>query len=238
MIVTGVDLAWQSETNTSSVAVASVTKAQIHVSEIASDLLGVDQVCSYILNVADVSGIAIDAPLIIENLAGQRPCERYLSKEYGSRYASCHASNLTLYPNPSSVLLSQLLEARGYKHLRRDSARWQIEVYPHPAIIEFFNLSERHKYKKGRVDERRGGQAALARYVLDAGVVLSDHLTHHFDSDHIATLRGRALKQNEDAIDSVVCAMIAASYAIGGDGMTFGDLETGYIYVPRPSVAD
>ena len=45
--------------------------------------------------------VAIDAPLIILNETGQRACETAVGKRYGNRHASCHTSNMTLYPDSS-----------------------------------------------------------------------------------------------------------------------------------------
>jgi predicted RNase H-like nuclease len=48
------------------------------------------------------------------------------------------------------------------------------------------------------------------------------------------SLRGAALKSNEDALDAIVCAYIAYYYWFWGSTGThlFGDLESGYIIVP------
>jgi predicted RNase H-like nuclease len=111
-------------------------------------------------------GIAIDAPLIINNKSGQRECERLVSKEYGSRGASCHTSNLILYPNSESVELSKFLIERGYEHLQNiDRSKFQIECYPHPAIIEIFGLPKRLAYKKGKVLGKKQGQIKLAMFI-------------------------------------------------------------------------
>ena len=121
MKLAGVDLAWQGEHNPSAI-VEQLTKQ------------------------ADLQGIAIDAPLIINNETGQRQCEKALSRDYGGRKASCHTSNKRLYPDALSVKLSSILYTQGFEHLA--TSKWQIECYPHPAIIECFALPERLAYKK------------------------------------------------------------------------------------------
>ena len=46
-------------------------------------------------------------------------------------------------------------------------------------------------------------------------------------------MRWLRLKQNEDALDSIVCAYIGALYAIMAPHKSFGNTDTGYIYVPQ-----
>ena len=187
-------------------------------------------------------GISIDAPLIINNADGQRSCENGVGKTYGSRGASCHTSNTRLYPDAKSVYLSDQLQKSGHGHLTGE--RWQIECYPHPAIIEIFGLNERLKYKKGAVAERRSGQkvlAALLRKLNESNVLRLEILGQNqqiLDESHIDGLRGRALKSNEDALDSVLCLYIAGLYARNVDGQVFGDTDSGYIWIPRGVCCD
>ena len=58
--------------------------------------------------------VAVDAPLVISNMTGQRTCETAVGRRYGSRDASCHTSNLTLYPNAASVRLAIELQQDGF----------------------------------------------------------------------------------------------------------------------------
>ena len=84
-----------------------------------------------------------------------------MSKVYAAKHAGCHACNKTLYPDAAVVALSRQLHDAGYRHLGTTD-RFQIEIYPHPALIEIFDLPHRLLYKKGNVDSKRGGQIALA----------------------------------------------------------------------------
>jgi len=176
--------------------------------------------------------------LIINNENGQRACERSLSREYGSRYASCHASNLTLYPNADGVRIAAELVQHGFAHLGQQGERWQLECYPHPALIEIFQLPERLKYKKGRVADKRDGQTVLAKLLMglnESRVIdlrIPDRFFHFFDPERIAKLRGLELEHNEDVLDAVVCLYIAALYQFGYPQNVFGDIDRGYVVVP------
>ena len=186
----------------------------------------------------ELQGIAVDASLIIRNQTGQRPCERLIGKTYGSRKASCHTSNLKLYPDPASVRLSLWLETVGFQHLGPAPKKWQIECYPHPALVEIFDLPQRHLYKKGSVAQKRQGQIELAGYlaslrrspVLPLEIPLSWRAC--LSEEHISGLRGAGVKQNEDCLDALVCLYIAGLYTLKPHQKIFGDAQTGYIYVP------
>ena len=138
-------------------------------------------------------GVAIDAPLIINNRHGQRPCERALSTVYRNKYAGCHPSNLSLYPSAFSVQLSNVLKQYGFQHIHGHT--WQIECYPHPSIVECFGLPKRLAYKKGRVMDKRQGQVQLANYLLMLAYspLLSLHippsLQFYMSKDYIMSLK-------------------------------------------------
>lgn len=239
MKIIGIDLAWQSERNTTALAVGELLNGCLHISEIYDSLASLNDIVAVMESQGTISGVAIDAPLIIENESGQRDCERALSKEYGSRKSSCHASNKALYPNAPSVELANYLSERGYVHLGHPTGeRWQVECYPHPAIIELFGLPERLAYKKGKVGEKKQGQVKLSNYInalktskvlaLSTSIKVAEYLTE----GNILSKSGKAMKQNEDALDSIVCAYIGALYASEKPGSVFGGVEAGYIYVP------
>lgn len=235
MKLAGVDLAWQSEKNPTAIAYGHLKGRELSITSLEPAVYGIDRVFSS-LQKEDLEGIAIDASLIINNPVGQRPCETQIGKVYGSRGASCHTSNTRLYPDAKSVYLSQRLLSAGFSHINGD--RWQIECYPHPTIIEIFNLPERLKYKKGKVEQKRAGQkklAVLLKMLKESNVLkllIDDNIHQILSETWIEALRGKALKCNEDVLDAVICLYTAGLYAIGHKGQLFGDVLTGYVWVP------
>ncbi len=172
----------------------------------------------------------------MKNPSGQRRCEKRLSKFYGHRWASAYPSNKTLYPNAKSVELSRKLVQEGFSHLGNE--KWQIECYPHPAIIEMFGLEKRLPYKKGKVLERKDGQKQLANFLKALSGSKIFRLCFEIDlpntdDKYINSFRGKQLKNNEDTLDSILCLYIAALYRLGIKSTTFGTVEAGYIYVPQ-----
>jgi predicted RNase H-like nuclease len=232
-----VDLAWQSEKNPSAIAYGTLQDCELEVTTVNPAVFGIDSVLYNLTAVGSLRGIAIDAPLIIKNVSGQRACETGIGRQYGSRHASCHTSNTKLYPSARSVYLSEKLSESGFQHLV--GSKWQMECYPHPAIIEMFNLPERLRYKKGTVAAKKAGQQELARLLKSLStseilkLVVSDDVAHVLDENHISSLAGQRLKSNEDALDAIVCLYIAGLYSMEVDGELFGDDKAGYIWVPQ-----
>ncbi len=239
MQIAGIDLAWQSRKNSTAVVIGKLQGIELTLSNISVGVFSINSIVNQLAGDTSVQGVAIDAPLIIKNKTGQRHCEKFLSREYGARKASCHAANTALYPDSDSVCLAEILESKGFKHLGTTSGKWQIECYPHPALIELFGLEERHSYKKGKVDDKKNGQVSLAKMLLALAKskTLSLHVptefTEPFDEGHIRGLSGAKLKQNEDILDAVICVYVAGLYASGVTKKIFGDATTGYIYVPQ-----
>ena len=237
----GIDMAWVPEKNGSGIAAGSISDSCLVVDDVRSGIIGFANVAKYVEDAHDVQGIAVDAPLIIRNQFGRRRCESELSAAYGSRWASTHSSNLDKFPDAAPVRLGDLLTRLGHLHLGQPGrARWQVECYPHPAIIEVFGLEKRLAYKKGTVAERRIGQAKLAglikRLKSDPVLPLSVSAAHQdvLDESRITELTGAELKTNEDGLDAIVCLYIAGLYAVGTSMQIFGDVDDGYIVVPAP----
>lgn len=245
MKLVGVDLAWQTARNTSAAAVGRLHDSRLTIDDLYEDLDGIAAVLNFVVTRSAADGVAVDAPGIINNVTGQRACEKALGRAYGARKACCHPSNLTLYPDAPSVQFASALARRGYTHLGRpDDARWQIECYPHPALIELFGLAQRLQYKKGSVAEKRAGQVRLAGLIRALntspvlGLSIDAGLCDYLDASAIHARRGAAVKRNEDALDAIVCTYIAGLYATGATGTVYGGVDDGYIYVPQVRCVD
>jgi predicted RNase H-like nuclease len=239
----GIDLAWRSEKNPSGGAVLRGDRQCARLMDLTASLASCPAVLSYIENHATASTyVAIDAPLIIPNKTGQRPCETSIGKRYSARHASCHSSNLSLYPQAASVHLASQLASRGFRHApdlaHPESQRVMLEVYPHPALLELFRLPSIIKYKKVNIAWKRSGQRELQERIkelsLFAPPLESTPRLSEFLAANMNLLRGAALKANEDKLDAIVCAYIAYYYWFWGPCGTclFGDLDSGYIIVP------
>jgi len=240
MRLAGIDLAWKSQRNTTAVAFGDLSERCLRLAEIHRALRDLGELVSVIDAEDELYGIAIDAPLVINNQSGQRDCEKLLSQEYGGRCVSCHSSNLVLYKNTSSVELSRYLERHGFKHLQDVAVgKCQIECYPHPAILEMFGLPKRLAYKKGRVSDKKQGQIQLSNHIKTLAqskvlpLIIGGKNRDCLEEENIRSLEGAGLKINEDVLDSIICLYICALFSKSVVHKTYGCVEDGYIYVPK-----
>jgi len=193
--------------------------------------------------------VAVDAPLVVPNLEGTRPGDRELSRVYRRFGAGAYPANRRRFRGKvrGEELVRKLIElgfTSGPHVGRQAHGRRVVEVYPHPALVELFQLPRTLQYKarQGRSYEHRW--AELERLIgllrgleqgkppLQAGAWLDLHDPRG--------LRGRGLKALEDLLDGLLCAYIALHLWYWGPPgyRCFGDSERGYILVPvQPSRA-
>ncbi len=186
----------------------------------------------------DTAVVAVDAPLVIRNSSGIRDAERAMNQEFRRFHAGCHAANLGR-PFAQKVLsFSRRLADLGFGHgaemTAREKGRFQIEVHPHAATVNLFNLSRIVKYKRGRRADRAQELRRLRRLMLSRLPRLRPALSLRLPG----IPKVGNLKPVEDQIDAVLCAYIAAHWWFWGTrrNHVYGCGETGYIVVPERTV--
>ena len=192
--------------------------------------------------------IAVDAPTLIPNATGSRLPDKLSHKYFGKYHAGCYPANQNLPFADRTINFGLELESRGFAHAPtiepQKLSRYQIEVFPHPAIVNLFNLERILKYKKGRLNERRLELIKLQNYLLDILPSFSPPLrlcgslrqgtgASTFILEIPTT--GAALKATEDKLDSLICAYVAAYWWYWGEqrNLVLGDRTTGYIIIPQ-----
>jgi predicted RNase H-like nuclease len=238
----GLDLAWRGDANNTGAVALVGDRCHARLSSVSPPIKQIDAVLSFVdCHARGETVVAIDAPLIIANSIGQRPCETLVGSRYGSRHASCHTSNTRLYPDAGSVRLAAALAQRGFVHAvaaASSANRVMLEVYPHAALVALFDLHTILKYKRGQVAAKRQGlrelaahirRLASARPLLQPTSALDELLSQDLDK-----LKGGALKKHEDTLDALVCAYVAYYYWYWRNARTeiFGDSVGGYILNP------
>ncbi len=240
MYFVGLDLAWGQRKPSGIAVVDGETARLVYVGAAEDDASIHAALQPYV--VGDCL-VAVDAPLIVVNPTGQRPCEKQLNADFGKFQAGAHPAN-TGKPEFAGIPRG----ARIAKDLGLDidpdstAGRRAIEVYPHPATIALFRLGRTLKYKA-----KPGRSVAQLRAEL---LLLMDHIEHLArrepplrvtDNDQWLQLRGivetaerkSELRRAEDPVDAVVCAYVAMYATLRPEDVTtYGDGETGYIVTP------
>lgn len=186
--------------------------------------------------------IAVDAPTLLPNATGMRLCDRLTHKHFGRYHAGSYPANLGRPFAVRTVEFGLSLEARGFEHApviqAQQPGRHQIEVFPHPAMIQLFGLDQILKYKKGTLAKRRPELSRLRQYICERLPTLEpalDITQGKMPLPEIPT-SGTALKAVEDQLDSLICAYVAAHWWYWGADRNWvlGDRAEGYIVVPTP----
>ncbi|MGG6270323.1 DUF429 domain-containing protein [Leptolyngbya sp. AN03gr2] len=175
---------------------------------------------------------------MIPNQTGMRLPDRLAHKHFGRYHAGCYPANLGLPFADRTVGVGLSLEARGFEHAPTIKAqhpgRYQIEVFPHPAMVHLFGLNQILKYKKGTIAQRKPELEKLRQFILERLPQIEPRLK-------LETLpeipnKGVDLKAVEDQLDSLICAYVAAYWWYWGaeKNLVLGDRASGYIVVPSP----
>ncbi|MBD1996452.1 DUF429 domain-containing protein [Leptolyngbya sp. FACHB-541] len=240
----GIDFGWRSQP--SGLCCLALQNKTLHLLDLTR-LDEVEAVLSWVdaqVSAQEPALIAVDAPTLIPNDSGMRLPDRLAHKYFGRYHAGCYPANLGSPFATRTLELGLSLEARGFAHAptltAQQPGRYQIEVFPHPAMVHLFKLERILKYKKGRLAERRVELLKLHQYIFDILPTLEPAL-------NLSTLQGnnslpevpqtgRDLKELEDKLDSLICAYVAAHWWYWGieRNLVLGDRTTGYIVVPDP----
>jgi predicted RNase H-like nuclease len=238
----GVDLAWSPSGGTGLCAIVNGRVA-------ASARLSTDsEILAWLEPLArNDAVVAIDAPLIVRNETGGRPCDRLISRCFGAHHASTHSANLGIHAFRDGVRADRLARALGldidpeFAHLT--PTRRAVEVYPHSAIVALFGLPVTLKYKAKPNRTMLTRSAALAELIRHLeGLIAADPPVDVTSAPRWEELSatvsdppsGAALSRAEDEIDAFVCAYVGLYYwAHGTDHCRVaGDVDSGYIVTP------
>ncbi|MGW6012615.1 DUF429 domain-containing protein [Streptomyces sp. NPDC055210] len=199
---------------------------------------GLDETTEWLAGAA-VDGstlVFVDAPLVVDNLAGQRPCEREVGQRYGRWKVSANSTNLGS-PRQAGVLLLERLREAGWSY---DDGRQGppagglvlSECYPYTTLVGAAELGydlERPTYKRrpARVpsadwravralacDELIGRVAGLA--TADPPLLLASHPVSRRLTEEPSPQRAADYKHREDLVDALLCAWTAALWSRHG----------------------
>lgn len=235
MYFVGLDLAW-GEKNQTGVAVIDSGGRVLHVGVAQDD----DDIAAAIEPY--VSGdclVAIDAPLIVKNPTGHRPCERDLNRDF-QRFDAGARPAFTERPEFKHPRGARIAAALGLDlDPSSPSSRRAIEVYPHPATVALFGLDKTLKYKRGTFGDRQRELLRLMTFIEDLDTA-TPRLRANRNVGWVelrkrieAATRPGQLDRDEDPVDALLCAYIALYWYHRPEDVTiYGDYASGYIVTP------
>ena len=236
LYILGIDLAW-GDKNPDGLCCISVgdNRAQIEYVGISKGKVQLIEWVKKYTNQGKVLAM-VDAPLLCLNQNGSRPVDRESHRSFGKYKAGCYPVNKHLCRRPLEI--ANCLKGFGF------GINWQLpqidqqpytacEVYPHVALIRWFNLSERIKYKKGNLLQKNNGFSELKQLLMKA------FNNQFFAVDNLKIIQELITqpwsKKNEDQIDALICALVGYWHwkYEGKQTEILGDLDSGFIVVPK-----
>jgi predicted RNase H-like nuclease len=187
--------------------------------------------------------VAFDAPLVVPNSSGKRPCEAALDRDFRRFDAGTHPTNTGLAWFADGGRAARLSSALKLDLDPRSSAsRKALEVYPHAASIALFGLAKTLKYKQKPGRDFAGLRSELLRLMdfvegLDSASPSLDAAASPqwriLRTNVVGATRKSQLRRAEDPVDAVVCAYIARYAAARPTDVTvYGDTAGGCITTP------
>ena len=231
----GLDLAW-GEKNQTGIAVIDADGRVQHIGAAQGDDDIVAAIQPY------VSGdcvVAFDAPLIVKNPTGHRPCERALNRDF-QRFDAGARPAFTERPEFKHPRAARIAAVLGLDvDPASSSGRRAIEVYPHPATVVLFGLDKTLKYKRGAFVDRQRELLALMTHLEELDTA-SPRLRANRNVGWVelrrrveAATRPGQLDRDEDPVDAMVCAYVALYWYHRPEDVTiYGDVASGYIVTP------
>lgn len=211
--------------------------------ELIADASGALQAAN-VLAGSPVDLIAVDMPLSRTPIISRRASDDAVSRAYGARWAGTHTPS-AVRPGAVSDTLRAAFEQKGYK-LRTSGLvlRGLVEVYPHPALIEFASAERRLPYKFGNrrsywpdepskvrnlniFREMKGIASLMENEISGVQAALPE-----LDCEKAS---GREWKAYEDMLDAIVCAAVGIC-VLEGRAVPFGDDQSA-IWIPMPGCA-
>ena len=248
MLFLGLDLAWGPK-NTSGGCALFWNGARASVLDVTETLDDDESILAWVTRWDAEFGaegllLGVDAPLLVPNEIGKRPCEAELGRRYARFQAGAHPANRTILKGDvRGERLVTRLAPLGIAHdpylslSRQLKVRSAMEVFPHPAHIELFGLARTLKYKNKPGRDYPSRWAAFGEYARHLRL-LAEELALDLPGDWPpADFTGRiggGLKRLEDGLDALSFACIVLWYwqrgAAGAE--VIGDMTHGYVVVP------
>lgn len=174
----------------------------------------------------------VDAPLVVDNVRGQRLCEKQVGQRYGRWKVSANTTNLGS-PRLAGTALRERLETAGWQYVdglagTAGNPRTLSECYPYTTLVGTVELGyehERPRYKRKpraipvrrwRSERATACDELIARLgrLTDADPPL--HLGSHPATRELtlesSPIDDAAYKHREDLIDAILCAWTAAMW--------------------------
>ncbi len=187
--------------------------------------------------------IAFNAPVVVENMGGSRPCDRDLQTHFSQYRIDEYANNVMSASHPRTM--AKALFRMGFDPNPAAEGDRLVETHLAAAQILLLGQERPVRLKVGPIGARKDAverlRELIEEHLIDADVVplrANDALDELMEA-HLPDLNGTRLGELEERLEALLSAYVAAWLGeLGTDACAFlGDLDTGYILLPDRSRA-
>ena len=187
-----------------------------------------------------VCTLAVNAPIIVENLSGARPCDRQLLEHFSRFRIDEYANNTVSASHPRTM--GRALMRMGFDPNPQTEGDRIIETHTQAAQVLLFGVDRPVRLKAGPIGARKEAVARLREMITerlyDGRPMLDDSqaLSQMMDA-HLPDLNGTRLGELEERLEALLAGYVAAYLGQNGTPSCafLGDMDRGYILLPDPS---
>jgi predicted RNase H-like nuclease len=183
----------------------------------------------------------MNAPLIVDNLSGSRPCDRALLEHFSRYRIDEYANNTVSASHPRTM--GRALVRMGFDPNPGAETDRIVETHTQAAQVLLLGVDRPIRMKSGPIGGRKESVERLRELIEER---LMENGTPRLHSSpeldqlmeaHLPDLNGTRLGELEERLEALICGYVAAYLGqVGPDGCAFlGDLNTGYILLPDPT---
>jgi predicted RNase H-like nuclease len=184
--------------------------------------------------------LTVNAPLIVENLSGARPCDRQLLEHFSRFRIDEYANNTVSASHPRTM--GRALMRMGFDPDPQSTGDRIVETHTQASQVLLFGVERPIRLKAGPIGARKEAVQRFRELIETQLFIGEPELLEQGGMEplmeaHLPDLNGTRLGELEERLEALLCAYIGAYLGIcGAEGCAFlGDLQRGYILLPDPS---
>lgn len=238
----GLDLGWTPRDSSGGVVLESVEGGGVRVVS-ADSLRAHEDTLRWLTRNRPRTGcvLAVNAPVIVENLSGARPCDKLLQEHFNRYRIDEYANNTVSASHPRTM--AKGLARMGFNIDPSSHASERlIETHTQSAQVLLFGVDRPVRMKTGPIGSRKEAVARFRELIAErlfAGppALLPSPALDTLMSAHLPDLNGTRLGELEERLEALLVAYVAAWLGENGEDACalLGDLHRGYILLPDPS---
>lgn len=185
--------------------------------------------------------LAMNAPVIVENLSGSRPCDKLLSEHF-NRYRIDEYANNTVSASHPRTMAKGLIRMGFNVDPQSTASERLVETHTQSAQVLLFGVDRPVRMKAGPIGGRKEGVARFRELIVERlykgpPALLPSPALDALMSAHLPDLNGTRLGELEERLEALLVAYVAAWLGENGGSACamLGDLVRGYILLPDPS---